>query len=331
MDFNLISNQEVKKSLASRLLGFLFSEMSKATLILIMGVVFLIAIGIFWQTSNADRRLKQFANEWQKESAGLSENTPAETENQVAEMENPNTGTVAGITDSNNNSNNNSNNKTNNNKTSNNANNNSSNLSGTYTESQLGSFIADAIQGTTANTANTGTTATTNTTATGTKIPIDADSLQKATIGISAGNIPVLNFKAKLDFQIIPKITKLGYVTEGIWKAKRIGNTKLDKELEDKTYNGLELDKNSNGFTVTGGNGIQLIIEGHNVSINQSLLTTDSPTFAGLTATNFNLTTLDLGTNTITDGVMSGDWDFGTGTLTTSGALAVGSISAGGN
>ncbi len=64
-----------------------------------------------------------------------------------------------------------------------------------------------------------------------------------------------------------------------------------NQSLTNKTYNGLSLVSNGDGFSLSGGTTSRtLTISGSNIDLNQSLLTTSSPTFAGLTLNgDFNL------------------------------------------
>ena len=82
-----------------------------------------------------------------------------------------------------------------------------------------------------------------------------------------------------------------GIITTGTWQASIIQNSYITNTLSGKTYNGLSLTSNIDGFSVQGGTTSRTLnISGSDVTINQSLQTTDSPTFAGATFTAFPLT-----------------------------------------
>lgn len=63
-----------------------------------------------------------------------------------------------------------------------------------------------------------------------------------------------------------------------------ITNTNVTSALIGKTYNGFSLASQANGFTVSGGTTPHtLTVSGSDVSLNQSLATTSSPTFTAAT------------------------------------------------
>lgn len=115
-----------------------------------------------------------------------------------------------------------------------------------------------------------------------------------------------------------------GIVTTGVWQGTAIASGYITSTLTGKTYNGLNLTSQIDGFTISGGTTSRtLTITGSNVSINQSLQTSDSPTFNTLNATTItdgttsisggtvSATTITDGTATLSDGDLSG-----TGTVT---------------
>lgn len=95
-----------------------------------------------------------------------------------------------------------------------------------------------------------------------------------------------------------------GIVTTGEWQATALASAYITSALTGKTYNGLTLTSAVDGFTIAGGTTSRtLTVSSSDVNLNQSLETTDSPTFAGATLTGFS------GVVKSTAGVLSGSAD----------------------
>lgn len=109
---------------------------------------------------------------------------------------------------------------------------------------------------------------------------MNARFLQGKTIGTNEGDIPTLGSGGKLDEGIIPEITALGTVSQGVWEGEIIESDFIADTLTDKTYNGLILTQTGSGFSVKGGSST-LTVSG-NSALNQDLLTTSAPQFVGL-------------------------------------------------
>ena len=117
-------------------------------------------------------------------------------------------------------------------------------------------------------------------------LAIDSESLQGAVLGTQSGNIPQIGISGKLSAGIIPNLTQLGTVTAGTWNGSVIQNGYVASNLTGKTYNGLSLTTNSDGFSIAGGTTSRtLTVSGGDVTLNQDLSMTSSPTFAGLNLT----------------------------------------------
>jgi excisionase family DNA binding protein len=112
--------------------------------------------------------------------------------------------------------------------------------------------------------------------------------------------------------------------------------------LTNKTVNGLTLTAASDGFTIAGGTTPRtLTVTGADVSLNQNLRTTDSPSFAGVTGGNITVGVADDNTLTTSTGNLwlaaSGDTLFlkdnvrAEGAASISGTLTLGSVSSSSN
>ena len=104
----------------------------------------------------------------------------------------------------------------------------------------------------------------------------NASSLKGATIGNQTGNIPLIT-AGGLDATILQNINQVGTIGTGAWQGSAIADKYLATKLTGKTYNGLTLSTGSANSALTVSGSIEL---------NQNLLTTSTPTFAGLTLTN---------------------------------------------
>jgi hypothetical protein len=109
--------------------------------------------------------------------------------------------------------------------------------------------------------------------------------------------------------------------------------------LTSKTINGLSLTAAADGFTIAGGTTSRtLTVTGADVALNQNLRTTDSPSFAGVTAGNLTLGVADDNTLTTSTGNLwlaaAGDTLFlkdnvrAEGAATVSGTLTLGTTSS---
>ncbi|MCK6553906.1 tail fiber domain-containing protein [Candidatus Binatia bacterium] len=94
--------------------------------------------------------------------------------------------------------------------------------------------------------------------------------------------------------------------------AGSITDSAIASALTGKTYNGLSLTSAADGFTIAGGTTSRtLTVSGADVSLNQNLLTTSSPTFTAINAKTIQSTSNDLrisgasgqGITVLTDGV----------------------------
>ena len=106
-----------------------------------------------------------------------------------------------------------------------------------------------------------------------------AELLAGRKIGTEEGDILTVGEGGLLDESLLPAITRLATVSQGVWEGDVIENDFLTDAFTDKTYNGLILAKTGNGFTIEGGS--TLTISG-NAQLNQDLTTDASPQFAGV-------------------------------------------------
>ncbi|NTU67125.1 MAG: hypothetical protein HGB08_04360, partial [Candidatus Moranbacteria bacterium] len=130
----------------------------------------------------------------------------------------------------------------------------------------------------------------------------NALSLQGANVGTKSGDIPRLGSGGKIASSMLPSFTKLGTITAGVWQGTAIANNYIAKSLTGKTYNGLSLTVSGGDFSIAGGSS-KLTVSGQ-VSVNQNLTTSSTPTFAGLKLTSG----LDLGTGDITLSTVNGNF-----------------------
>jgi len=99
----------------------------------------------------------------------------------------------------------------------------------------------------------------------------------------------------------------------------------FNSDLESATVNSIfaEVEDFLNGTTASADITVTGAVQGSSVTDGTATLT--SGAFTGLT----NLTmsgTIDLGTNTILDGTFTGNWNFGSGTIDTTGEITAGSM-----
>ncbi len=108
----------------------------------------------------------------------------------------------------------------------------------------------------------------------------NSQSVQGIVPGNKSGNLLILGKGGKIESKQIPTITKLGNVSVGTWQGDQIDSNYIVKALTGKTYNGLTLISNSNGFSISrGGNTLSLTGD---AILNQNLSTSSSPTFNNL-------------------------------------------------
>jgi hypothetical protein len=99
-------------------------------------------------------------------------------------------------------------------------------------------------------------------------LAINALSLEGSVLGTAQGNIPQLGKGGKIDLKMMPAITTLGTVDAGTWEADPITNSFIANALSGKTYNGLTLTSNADGFSVAGGSVSRtLTLLGGNVTL----------------------------------------------------------------
>ncbi|HSA08091.1 MAG TPA: hypothetical protein P5099_01870 [Candidatus Moranbacteria bacterium] len=105
---------------------------------------------------------------------------------------------------------------------------------------------------------------------------INSSFLQGKTVGNQAGNIPALGTNGGLDPVILDKINRVGTIGQGIWEGEVIANDFLETDFTGKTYEGLTI-------KTSGGN--RTLTVSSNVTLNQDLSTTSTPTFAAINLT----------------------------------------------
>lgn len=101
---------------------------------------------------------------------------------------------------------------------------------------------------------------------------INSQFLNGKQVGTAEGDIPTLGAGGKLDAATMPTITTLGTVKKGVWQGTVVADKYIAKALTGKTYNGL---------TLTTSGSASLSVSG-TAAIDQELLTSSTPTFAGL-------------------------------------------------
>jgi len=105
---------------------------------------------------------------------------------------------------------------------------------------------------------------------------INSSFLQGRTVGTQAGNIPALDNKGGLDSAILDKITRVGTIGQGTWEGDVIANDYLETDFTGKTYEGLTI-------KTSGGNNTLTVSS--NVTLDQNLSTSSTPTFAAINLT----------------------------------------------
>ena len=136
------------------------------------------------------------------------------------------------------------------------------------------------------------------------------------------GGTTTLNSSRELS---ITKLTVDSIVVDG----GIISTTSGNMELNPVAGSAVKIDSiwSFDGNTLQGLTAVNLTMlatAGQNISIES--VTFDGGVVAGITTatiTTANITTADFGTNTISDGAMSGNWDFGTGNITTGGIIKI--------
>lgn len=101
---------------------------------------------------------------------------------------------------------------------------------------------------------------------------MNAQFLNGKKVGTAEGDIPTLGSGGKLDAASMPEITEVGTIKKGVWQGTVVADKYIAKTLTGKTYNGL---------TLTTSGSASLSVSG-SVALDQALLTSSAPTFAGL-------------------------------------------------
>jgi hypothetical protein len=123
-------------------------------------------------------------------------------------------------------------------------------------------------------------------------LALDSYKLNGKTTGSAANNIPVINASGKLDAALIPNLTTIGTISTGTWEGDVIADAYISNTLTNKTVN--------NVFLKTDGTIRNLNLSA-DVSLDQNLSISSSPTFASLNLAN-QLSILSGGTNSTTLG-----------------------------
>ncbi|MCX6762936.1 MAG: hypothetical protein NT093_04115, partial [Candidatus Moranbacteria bacterium] len=153
---------------------------------------------------------------------------------------------------------------------------------------------------------------------------MNATTVNGLTVGNAAnaaGNVPTSNgtLNTNLNADLLDGLHSTAFQVAGSYQPAGSYDNYLAWKLQSAATDAGQKITTNKGAIFAGGNGILTSRLLNTLTI--SFDPTYSPTFADITATTINATTIDLGTNTITDQNFTGDWNFNAGNLTNITAL----------